>query len=117
MADEETVRRAALALPEVTEEAHWERPSFRVGGRIFAVLRPAERRAVLKLPHDHQEMLFAARPEAFTPARWGRLVWTFVALPQVDDEQVEALVAEAWREVAPKRLARLTGMDSPAPSR
>lgn len=113
MADEATVRRAALALPEVTEEAHWERPSFRVGGKIFAVLRPAERRAVLKLPHDHQEMLFAARPEAFAPARWGRLVWTFITLPQVDDEQVESLVTEAWREVAPKRLVRLTGMDSP----
>jgi hypothetical protein len=106
MADEETVRRAALALPEVTEEAHWERPSFRVGGKIFAVLRPAERRAVLKLPHDHQEMLFAARPEAFAPARWGRLVWTFVTLSAVDDEQITALVAEAWREVAPKRLVR-----------
>lgn len=106
MADEETVRRAALALPEVTEEAHWERPSFRVGGRIFAVLRPAEHRAVLKLPHDHQEMLFTARPEAFTPARWGRLVWTFVTLSAVDDEQITALVAEAWREVAPKRLVR-----------
>jgi hypothetical protein len=106
MADEETVRRAALALPEVTEGAHWERPSFRVGGKIFAVLRPPERRAVLKLPHDHQEMLFAARPEAFAPARWGRLVGTFVVLSAVDDEQMATLVAEAWREVAPKRLIR-----------
>ena len=106
MADEETVRRAALALPEVTEEDHLGRASFRVGGRIFAVLRPAERRAVLKLPHDHQEMLFEVRPEAFSPARWGRLVWTFVELPAVDAEQLEALVAEAWREVAPKRLAQ-----------
>lgn len=106
MADEETVRRTALALPEVTEEAHWDRPSFRVGGRIFAVLRPAERRAVLKLPQDHQDMLFSARPEAFSPARWGRLVWTFVELAAVDDELMEALVAEAWREVAPKRLVQ-----------
>jgi hypothetical protein len=106
MADEETVRRAALALPEVTEQDHWDRPSFRVGAKIFAVLRPAERRAVLKLPHDHQEMLFELRPEAFSPARWGRLVWTFVDLPAVDAGQLEALVAEAWREVAPKRLTR-----------
>ena len=32
------VRRIALALPEAVEQDHHGRPSFRVGGKIFATL-------------------------------------------------------------------------------
>src|ERR671916_2778965 len=38
MLDAEDVRRLALALPGALEADHHGRPSFRVGGRIFATL-------------------------------------------------------------------------------
>jgi hypothetical protein len=101
------VRKIALALPGAEETDHFGRPSFRVAGKIFATLWPKEKRAVLKLPADHQVMLCEADPAAFSPARWGKLVWTFVELPRVDRGQLEGLVAIAWREVAPKKRSTL----------
>lgn len=98
-------RQMALALPGVAEKDHFGRPSFRVGGKIFATLWPIEKRAVLKLPADHQTMLFEAQPEAFSPARWGSIVWTFVELPKVDKRQLDGLMTAAWRTVAPKALS------------
>lgn len=38
MMSREQIRRLALALPEVVEQDHHGRPSFRVAGRIFATL-------------------------------------------------------------------------------
>ncbi|HJQ58148.1 MAG TPA: MmcQ/YjbR family DNA-binding protein, partial [Vineibacter sp.] len=77
MATVALVRKLAMALPGAEEKDHFGRPSFRVGGKIFATLWPAEKRAVLKLPADHQTLLFEAQPDAFSPARWGSIVWTF----------------------------------------
>jgi hypothetical protein len=53
----EIVRELALALPEVEEHDHWGRPSFRIRGKIFATLWPAEQRAMLKLPLAEQAAL------------------------------------------------------------
>ena len=40
--DLDLVRRFALALPEATEEPHFDMTSFRVRGRIFATATPDE---------------------------------------------------------------------------
>jgi hypothetical protein len=114
MATCEMARRMALALPGAKEKDHFGRPSFRVGGKIFATLWPKEKRAVLKLPADHQTMLFEAQPEAFSPARWGSIVWTFVELPKVDKAQLDGLLAAAWRTAAPKALLRTAAPRPPA---
>jgi len=43
------VRQLALALPEVVEQDHHGRPSFRVAGRILATLWDHEHRAPARL--------------------------------------------------------------------
>ena len=45
-------RRIALALPEAQEQDHHRRPSFRVGGAIFATLLAAERSLDAMLDED-----------------------------------------------------------------
>ena len=97
-------RRLALAWPDAIEADHFGRPSFRVGGKIYATLRPDENRMVLKLPREHQDMLFSVSPDRYSPARWGSLVWTFVALDAIDDAELEVQLGHAWRHVAPRRL-------------
>jgi hypothetical protein len=104
MVTAQTVRSLALALPGVVEADHFGGPSFRVAGKIFATLRPDEGRAVLKLPREHQDMLFALRPDAYAPARWGALVWTFVTLAAVDADELGVQLRHAWAGVAPRRL-------------
>ncbi len=97
-------RAIALALPEAVEEPHLERPSFRVRKRIFATLRPGEGLAVLKLSRAAQDALVAATPQTFSRTPWADQGWTSVNLRRADAAELRELVAEAWAEVAPKRL-------------
>ena len=58
MVEVESVRRLALSYPEVIEQDHWGRPSFRIKKKIFATLWPLEKRAVIKLsPVDQSVFL------------------------------------------------------------
>ncbi len=106
MSDFNALRRIALTLPDAVEVAHFKSPSFRVAGKIFATASPEKNRATLKLDRDMQTMLFDLRPEVFTPAVWGRLIWTYVELDRIEDGELEALVTRSWRLVAPKQLAK-----------
>jgi hypothetical protein len=70
----EDVRQIALSLSEVEEHEHWDRPSFRVKGRIFLTLWPGEQRAVLKLAPDVQRELIKEEPNVYSvvSGAWGQ---------------------------------------------
>jgi hypothetical protein len=94
-------RALALALPDVVEQDHHGRPSFRVGGKIFATLWTAEQMNVML---DEGGILTAvdAWPDACTPVHWGkRLAAVGVALPHVDAAHLGRLLLEAWELRAP----------------
>jgi hypothetical protein len=96
---ENEFRRLALTLPEAEEREHMGHPDFRVGGKIFATLGyPGKRWAMVKLTLDQQDLLVRGEPDVFAPIKgaWGRRGATNV---------LRALIA-AWRNTAPKRLAR-----------
>lgn len=101
----EAFRALALSLPDAVEAPHFDRPSFRVRNRIFATLRPAERRGVLKLPREAQEAVVASAPAVFALTPWARQGWTSVDLERVDPDELRELTVEAWAGVAPKRVA------------
>jgi hypothetical protein len=97
-------RRLALALPEAVEQDHHGRPSFRVGGKIFATQWDAEHMNVML---DEGGILTAvdADPETCEPVRWGkRLAAVRVDLRRADPRLLEELLADAWETKAPKRL-------------
>ena len=101
-------RRLALALPEAIESAHMGHPDFRVGGRIFATLGyPDAASGMVKLTAEQQELFVRVAPEAFAPAKgaWGRRGSTTVLLRRAKAATLHDALAQAWRNVAPKRLA------------
>lgn len=61
MVTREEARQLALALPEAVEQDHHGRPSFRVGGKIFATLWDAEHMNVM-LDEGALLLLQHARP-------------------------------------------------------
>ena len=79
-------------------------PDFRVGGKIFMTLWPADRRAVVKLEVADQEALVQMDPDAFSVGSWGRQGFTVVQLQRVNPSQLRVLIDAAWRTVASKRL-------------
>lgn len=89
-------RELALALPGAVEQDHHGRPSFRVGGKIFAPLWKPEQ---MKVMLDEGGILTAAeeRPDACTPVTWGkRLAAVGIALTLVDRDYLAQLLEEAW---------------------
>jgi hypothetical protein len=97
-------RALALSLPEATEQDHHGRPSFRVGGRIFATLWSDQRMNVML---DEGGILTAvdSAPDACEKVWCGkRLAAAAVDLRSVDRELLRELLTDAWEGKAPRRL-------------
>jgi hypothetical protein len=100
----EQARRLALALPEAVEQDHHGRPSFRVGGKIFATLWNDEHMNVM-LDEGGILTTIQEHPETCEEVWWGKkLAAVRVALPLVKSNALAQLLTEAWELRAPKRL-------------
>ncbi len=100
----EQARQCALALPEAVEQDHHGRPSFRVGGKIFATLWDEEHMNVML---DEGGILTAveSEPETCAEVWWGkRLAAVRVDLRRADPRLLASFLREAWELRAPKRL-------------
>jgi hypothetical protein len=96
-------RRLALGLPGATEQDHHGRPSFRVGGRIFATLWDDGHLNVMLEPL-RIEAVASENAGACTPVRWGRrLAALQIDLGRAKPAQVAFLLEEAWRLRLPSR--------------
>jgi hypothetical protein len=97
-------RRIALSLPEATEEDHFGRPSFRVGGKIFATLWTPDQMNVML---DMTGILDAVEgsPGVCAEFRWGKRVRAVqVDLRNADGTLVRNLLEQAWRRKAPRQM-------------
>jgi hypothetical protein len=102
-------RNLALSLPDSAEAAHMGHPDFRVRGKIFATLgHPDDKWGVVMLTPQQQEAFVAAEPEVFqpVPGGWGSRGATTVRLAAAVEDSARRALAAAWRNKAPKRLAR-----------
>jgi hypothetical protein len=99
-------RRLALALPGASEQDHHGRPSFRVGGRIFATL-PDERTLNAMLDGDGIRTAVHDLPAACSERWWGtRLSAVQISLDAIGPQQLAALLADAWEHRAQAGPAR-----------
>ncbi|MBK9149394.1 MAG: MmcQ/YjbR family DNA-binding protein [Flavobacteriales bacterium] len=86
--DAGAARDLLLALPDVTEHAHFDKQAFRgitpkgKASRIFLTLWAEENRAVLMLDQEQQAELQARHPLVFLPVpnKWGEKGATYVEL-------------------------------------
>lgn len=108
------VRRIALALPETEEKLAWGQPTFRVRGKIFASLADDDASMAVKCPMEDREELMAAEPDKFFLRRGhdDKFPWLRVRLAALDDEEeLQAILHDAWRLAAPTKLAASYGDD------
>jgi hypothetical protein len=102
-------RNLALSLPEAIESSHMDHPDFRVRKKIFATLGyPDQTCGMVKLsPHQQREFI-AEHPDTFEPVRggWGVGGATIVHLKPATEEIVRRAILLAWKNTAPKSLAR-----------
>jgi hypothetical protein len=100
-----SVRRLALSLPEATEEPHHEMTSFRVRGKIFATVPPEGDRVHIFIAPDEVAAYCAEYPGQVEELWWGtKLRGCRVLLAKGTTSLLRGLLAEAWRQRAPKSL-------------
>ena len=96
----------ALALPGAQEIVDRHGIWFNIGSKTFARHGMGGGRWIFKLPMAQQMMLFDARPETFAPMRAGRLVWSYVAVENLDTAELKDLLTAAWKMVVTKKAAK-----------
>ncbi|MDZ4776137.1 MAG: MmcQ/YjbR family DNA-binding protein [Alphaproteobacteria bacterium] len=89
-------RELALALPDASEKAHFDRAAFRTPKRIFATLG-AHGDLNLMFDPDLQTHYCAMAPEAFAPLdnAWGKNGATCCTLRKVDAATLKSALAAA----------------------
>lgn len=107
----ESLRRLCLALPEATERPSHGEPTWFVSGKVFVSFadRHHDDRVAFwcAAPAGVQEALVGSKPKRFfVPPYVGKRGWlgVFLDVP-VDWEEIGQIVADAYRLVAPRRLA------------
>jgi predicted DNA-binding protein (MmcQ/YjbR family) len=107
MAD--TFRSLALSLPEATENAHFEKISFRVKSKIFATMDAAQSRATVKLSAADQDIFCTFDNMIIYPVpnKWGKQGWTHINLHAIPEHLLLEVLKAAYCGIAPAHLAAL----------
>ena len=116
------LRKISLALPEASEKLAWSEPTFRVGGKMFVMFANDHHNdgriaAWCNATFATQDLLVRSDSDRyFIPPYQGTRGWIGVRLEdgRANWAEVAAIVEDAYRMVAPKRL--LTFLDSRAHS-
>ncbi len=99
------VRRFAMALPETTEQPHFQSTSFRVRGKIFATAPPGDDVLHVFVDEEQREAALTLEPTFLDKLYWGKKVWGLrVVLAKAKPKIVEKLLTQAWKGKAPKTL-------------
>ncbi|TYP68069.1 MmcQ/YjbR family DNA-binding protein [Paenibacillus methanolicus] len=100
-------RAIALALPGTEETDHGGKPSFRVNGKIFAIIQADGRTLTVKTTKEERALLASAKPETYgVPEGFAHLSYMHVRVETAEAGQVRELIEAAWGWVAPKKAVR-----------
>ncbi|HEY1039712.1 MAG TPA: MmcQ/YjbR family DNA-binding protein [Bacteroidia bacterium] len=99
----EELQKLALALPDATEEPHFEKSSFRIKKKIFATYDAKKDLVCVKFTEMDQS-LFAYDPTVIYPVpnTWGKQGWTLIDLKKVKKTVLKDALEAAYNNVAKK---------------
>jgi hypothetical protein len=107
VADWQTVRELALALPEA-EETPGSRPSFRVRGKLFAWMS-RERDGgglAVRVDRDEKQLLLESSPHVyFCSPHYEGYPGVQIRLENIERAELAERLEDAWLTRVPKRLA------------
>jgi hypothetical protein len=102
------VRKIARPLPRSYEVLVRDRVKFRIGQIVWLAFTRDETQMGFAFPKDERDALIAAEPKKFflpQPSEL-RFNWIEANLDQLELNEVQELVLDAWRMVVPKRVAK-----------
>lgn len=105
----DTVRELALALPQVTEGTSYGTPAFHLNKQLLARLREDRETLVITIDQIEREFWMLTNPDAyFVTDHYVAYPKMLVRLNLVSREDLDVLLKQAWRMLAPKRLQQST---------
>lgn len=101
------LREIALSFPEVTEEPHFEKISFRVRKKIFATYDDIHQRVCLKLSEIDQDVFSSIDRTIIYPVanKWGKQGWTIIEMSKIQKKLFIDVLHASYAVVAPKTLS------------
>jgi hypothetical protein len=102
------VRDLVRELPRSYEAVVRDSVRFRVGQIVYLGFNREETVMGFAFPKEERELLVDAEPDKFLLPRRSdlRYNWCLVRLDQLDRDELEELVLDAWRMVVPKKVAK-----------
>jgi hypothetical protein len=101
----QTVRRLLRALPGVEEGTSYGTPGFRVRGKVMARMWEDGETLVVKCGDKERDAWLSHDPKTFfVTDHYTGYPTVLVHLSKVDVDDLRAVLEQAWRRSAPKRL-------------
>jgi predicted DNA-binding protein (MmcQ/YjbR family) len=117
----QAIRDIALGFPDAVERETWGHPTFRVRDKIFCsfgVDDDGRAQVTMKAAPGEQEALLAEGEPFFLPKYVGSKGWIGLRVDEDTDwNEVAELVADSYREIAPRTLSAGVGLRPAGPSR
>ena len=106
MPDWSDVVAAGRRLPEVEESTWFRTPCLRVRKKSFCRMKEDGETLVVRVVDlEDKEALLRAQPDVFfTTPHYDGYAYVLVRLAAVERGQLDELIEDAWRLLAPKRL-------------
>ena len=101
----DTVKTIAMSLPQAYERTSYNTPAFYVGKKLFARLREDGCSLVVNAADLDRLALSRMDPNVFSiPEHYRNYEMMVIDLRNIQPEELEHLLIESWRRVAPKKL-------------
>ena len=102
MVPEEVFCTIARSFPDVTEEPHFHKTSFRIRKKIFATYDAHANLVCVKLNAIDQDVFISTNRTCIYPATgtWGAKGWTMIELSSIRTPVLRDILTTAYLEVA-----------------
>ncbi|MGZ5133829.1 MAG: MmcQ/YjbR family DNA-binding protein [Flavitalea sp.] len=97
----QTFKKLALSFPDVVEQPHFDKDSFRVNKKIFATLSVESNLACIKLSLIDQSVFCAYDTNIIYPVnnKWGKQGATMIDLRKIRKSMLNDALTTAYQEV------------------
>ena len=102
------LRSICLALPDATETLTWGKPHFRVADKIFCGFGQEHGKDTISFKLEKHHAAIMVRDPQYAPAPYvGKHGWVSLdATMDIDWIELESLVGESYRLIAPKKSSK-----------
>ncbi|MEZ4900952.1 MAG: MmcQ/YjbR family DNA-binding protein [Spirosomataceae bacterium] len=99
MIDLELAHEILVSMPNATEEPHFDKPAYKIKGKIFATFNIEHKWVTLKLTPEQQTVFCEDNAFCAVPNKWGQLGWTHVYLEVVKKSTFMESVSTAYNNI------------------